>query len=419
MNIVKATKSKLYQLTANLGKKININLKYYLKNSFWIGLRQLTGIITSLVLSVIFTRLTTKQVFGQYQFFLAILSTLSIVSIPGLNTSIIQSTARGYDGSYKKAVKTRFLWSLIGIPILLIMGGYYYIYQEHILGTILMISSVFFPFLYAPTTWDAFFQGKERFDLSSKYAFAQSIINMIAMIIILFLFKGNLLAIIAGYLFFSTTFNILWFQKSLKYIKNNRKDENAIKYGWFLTKINILSIIAGNLDKILIGILLSPGDLAIYAIGTNFAKRFLNLAKSLLSVASPKITKTNTVNPKRYAQIFAISSVFAISLYFMFPFLIPMLFSTKYGNSIFLSQIVIIFLPFSVINLLYKNHFVLYLKNKKILLEESFIFPIVKILFMIPLLALFNVRGLAFLLGFQTILNMGILYFLNKKRGII
>ena len=214
-------KVKINNCIEQISKKISINLEYYLKNSFWIGLRQFTEITMSLGLSMVFVRLTTKEVFGQYQFILSILSILSIVSIPGLNTSVIQSTARSYEGNYKKAVKTKFLWSLLGIPMLLIMGGYYYIYQNRILGIALMITSVFFPFLYAPGIWDSFFQGKERFDLSTQYASIQSAINAIVMIATLFLFKNNLLAIILVYLISLAIFNILWFRKSLKYIKNS------------------------------------------------------------------------------------------------------------------------------------------------------------------------------------------------------
>ena len=397
-----------------ISKKMEINLEYYLKNSFWMGLRQVIEIIAGLGLFVAFARLATQEVFGQYQFILAILSTISIFSIPGLNASIIQSAARRYEGSYKKAIKISFLWSLLGIPTLLIIGGYYYIYQSHILGSALMLASVFFPFLYAPNTWDAFFIGKERFDLSAKYASIQAIINAIALISILFLFENNLLAIIFVYLISLTIFNVLWFWKSLKYIKNKKEDKETIKYGWFVTKINVIEIISGNFDKILIGVLLTPADLAIYIIGINLAKKFLNFIKSFLTIASPKISRVNTLSFRRYLNIFVILSIFAIGLYFIFPILIPSLFSTKYIDSIFLSQIIIIFLPLYILNILYKNHFLLYLKNKKILLQESIIFPTIKILLMIPLLHFFGIKGLAFLVGFQFLLDIIILYLLSK-----
>lgn len=378
-------------------------------------LRQIIVLGSGLALSIAFARLASQEVFGHYQFILSILSLVSIVSIPGLNVSILGSTARGFEGSFKRAVKTSFLWSLIGIPVLLAIGGYYYIYESHIVGLAFMAASLLFPFLFAPNTWDAFLQGKERFDIAARYASIQATVNAAAIIGILFLFKNNLLLIIVMYTLILALFNILWFRRSLRYVENKKEDKETIPYGWFVTKIQILSLIAGNLDKVLIAIFIGPAQLAVYAIGTNFAKKFLHFVKSLLGVATPTISKKNTVSIKLYGKIFILALIVAIVLFLLMPVLIPFLFSAKYTDSILLSQFVVAFLPFYILNILYKNHFLLYLKDKKILLRESIIFPLTKILLMIPLLYFFGIKGLALLIGFQSILNMTVLYFLNRK----
>ena len=93
---------------------------------------------------------------------------------------------------------------------------------------------------------------------------------------LLFLFKNNLLLIIVTYALTLAVFNILWFKRSLRFVENKKEDKETIPYGWFVTKIQVLSLIVGNLDKVLIGIFIGPAQLAVYAIGTNFAKKFLS-----------------------------------------------------------------------------------------------------------------------------------------------
>ncbi|PCI21344.1 hypothetical protein COB64_00475 [Candidatus Wolfebacteria bacterium] len=404
---------------------LRIKIKEYLdKNKFmsslfihgiWMTIRQVIVLGSGLALSIAFARLATQEVFGQYQLILSILSVVSIVSIPGLNMSILGSTARGFEGSFTRAVRTSFLWSLIGIPVLLAVGGYYYIYENPTVGLAFMALSLFFPFLYAPNTWDSFLQGKERFDVASRYSSIQALINAATIIAILFLFKDNLLLIVVAYALTLAFFNIVWYKKSLRYVENKNEDKETIPYGWFVTKIQILSLIAGNLDKVLIGIFIGPVQLAVYAIGINFSKKILYFVKSLLGVATPTISKKNTVSMKLYSKIFILATIFAGALFLFMPVLIPFLFSNKYVDSILLSQLVVAFLPFYILNILYKNHFLLYLKNKRILFYESIIFPITKILLMIPLIYFFGIIGLAFLIGFQNILNMAVLYLLHKK----
>jgi len=403
-----------FRLLSFLSRKIGMNLDYFLKNSIWTGMGQIVSIVAGLILSIAFARLLNEQTFGQYQFFISILSIISIISLPGFSTSIFQSTARGCDGSYKKATKTSFIWSLLGIPILVIVGAYYYIYQHQILGLSLMLASVFFPLIYVPTIWKSFLQGKERFDLCNKYSSLQAIINTSVLITTIFLLRDNLLAIVVIYLISLSVFNTLWFVKSLKYIKNKKIDKEVISYGWFLTKMRIVSLIAAHADKVIIGIFLGPVELAIYVIGTNFAKKFFELIKSFFTIASPKISRANTVSIKLYSIVFIAASTMAVILYFSFPFLVALLFSDKYKDSIFLSQLVILFCPFFALNVLYKNHFLFYIRNKSIIFYESIAFPIIKILLMIPLLSYFNIKGLAFLIGFQHLLDICILYVLHK-----
>ncbi len=397
-----------------LTKYTGFDFNYFAVSGFWVSLRQVLGIITGLALSMAFARLTSQELYGNYQYIISITSILAIITLPGLNTSIIQASARGFDGGYKKSIRKSFLWSLMGIPALFIIGAYYYINNNTGLGIGFMISSAFFPFLYAPKMWDSFFQGKSYFKLSTIYASIQSTIHALAMIGVVYWFSDSLVAIILVFLSISALFNIVFYFKSIKHIKNQKEDSQAISYGYFLTKIRILGTVAGEIDKVVIGIFLGPASLAIYAIGVTLAYKFFEFVKSILVIASPKISRSNTVSKKKYLKLFLFFLLASVVLYFILPFIVTLLYSEKYQESVILSQIVIMFLPFFVMTALYKSHFLLYVRNRKILLLESIIFPTLKILLTIPLLVFFKIEGLALLYGLQYPLNMMILYAINN-----
>ncbi|MCK9378664.1 MAG: oligosaccharide flippase family protein [Candidatus Moranbacteria bacterium] len=335
--MIKNLQDKIFKLTKKWGKIIGLDLTYFVKNGFWVAVRQIIGMIAGLSISISFARLASQEIFGQYQFVLSVLSIVSILSIPGLNTAITQSVARGYDGDYKKVVRMSFFWSLLGTPILLFIGGYYYIYQSHSLGVAFMIASVFFPFFYAPNTWDAFLQGKSRFDISTKYSSVQMTLNAVTTIVVVFLNRDKLIPIVVMYLASYTFFNGYYYFKSLKYIENEKTDSGTIKYGWFLTKINFLGIIANNIDNVLVGILLGPSTLAAYVIISLLANKYKDIAKVFVSVAIPKMSVMNYgiksivfIYKKLFIVMMLISALMASVYFVLVPIVNKFLFGDVY-----------------------------------------------------------------------------------------
>ncbi|HOW60781.1 MAG TPA: oligosaccharide flippase family protein [Candidatus Moranbacteria bacterium] len=275
------------------GEKIGIDLPYFVKHGFFATMRQIVDLLAGLLLAIMFARFATKDVFGHYQFVIAIFSIVSILSLPGLNTSVARSAAIGKDGDYKNAVKKSFIYSLWGIPILFIIGVFYYLTQSQELGIAFAISSFFFPLFYAPNTWGSFLQGKGRFDVFFKFGSTQSIINAIITSIVVFLNQNNLLPIIFTYFITYTIFNAAYYFKSFKYVENDEKDPDAIKYGKFLTIMNIFQLLAENVDKIIVGLLMPASSLAVYGVISMIPVRLKNVFGYILNITFSKIASKN------------------------------------------------------------------------------------------------------------------------------
>jgi len=61
-------------------------LPYFVENGFWVLLAQFINLTTSLVMSVIFARYLSKEIFGEYQLLLSFLGLIhrGVPPIPGL-----------------------------------------------------------------------------------------------------------------------------------------------------------------------------------------------------------------------------------------------------------------------------------------------------------------------------------------------
>lgn len=354
-------KNKIYYFSQKWGKKIGLDLPYFIKNGFWMMVRQLVDIASGLVPFIIFARFISKDVFGEYQFFLALLSTISIVSLPGLNVSVLRSVSRGFDGDYKKSVKSSFFWSLLGTPILLLLGFYYFYIGRVSLGISLMIASVFFPLIYAPNTWNAFLQGKNKYKLLFSFSSAQSIMNSLAIIIVVFLNRNNLVLIVIFYLISYTFFNCLYYWKSLKYIENDKQSMDGLGYGRFLTIMNTFQVIADNIDKVILGVLMPPSAVAAFGVISLIPIKARGVLKAFFAITFPKMSRDNFSlsnlwkNNKKIIFLFLGFNIFLGLIYFLIINKITLLFFGKnyinfYGYSRIFTIFVSIGLPLSLLS---------------------------------------------------------------------
>ncbi|MBA7469901.1 hypothetical protein ES707_05177 [subsurface metagenome] len=380
-------------------KRYGIDFAYIIRNEFWVYLRQGVLLIVGLATVVAFARLAPKEIYGQYNFIFAILAIVALVSIPGLDNAVLRSVARGNDGNYTEAVKTKFLWSLLGIPVLLGTGAYYYHYGTPIIGICLMISSVFFPFIYAPEIWKGFVQGKRRFDLMAKYGSMQSTVNAAAIIAILFLNPTHLVLIVVAHLAVTACLTCFFYLRSQRYIENKVEDNECVRYGYFLTTANIVTTLVQNIDKILIGILLGAPQLAIYSIALVVPREIRVLLKPAWTPFVPKFSqdwvKMTYIQEKarRFILPLALATLGGSLLYWFFIDDIMLLFfSSKYMESIIYSRILLLSILASIPTV-FLGYFTIAKKNTKAIVLGLYVSPILTLLITCSFIYLWGIMG--------------------------
>lgn len=334
-------------------KRVGINLHYLIKNSFWITLNQLVSIILGLLLSVFLARFLSKEVFGNYNLILSIISLLAIISMPGINISLTKAISRGKDGTYTKSTALSFIWSMLGVPMLLILGVYYYFYEQPEVGITLLLASIFFPLLYGLNTWINFLNGKKRFDLSVKYSIIQTFFRTFTIITILLLGVTTLVPIFAVFLLINSFFNVYYYYRSKKLVINNIEEKNWKSYIYKLSFVEFSALSYEYADKIIIGILLGPFPLAVYSIAATVISQIKGSMNQLLKIYYPKIFEMENedilFNLKKFFPKFILLNVGILTLIIiLMPWLILLLFSDKYSESIVYAQLYSITIPLSL-----------------------------------------------------------------------
>ncbi len=362
------------------------NYQTFLKNTTWTTINQVITVVLGILLSVVFARFTSKELFGEYNFLISVVAMVSIVTLPGLNTSMLRSVSRGMDGVYEKAVKLSFLWSLLGSPILFVIGFYYYFFNNQIIGLSLFITTIFFPLLYAPNNWISLLQGKKRFDIFAKYSIIQIIIKTSLIIITILSEPTNLLLIFISFLIGGAATNILFYYKSKKYVKNDSNEDGWEKSGFKLTLNDFVLLSYDNVDKILIGIFLGPTELAVYVIAVSVVTAIKGSLIQIIKVIFPSIFAMTKIELRKILKntlpILAIlNTSFILLIILALPFLMNLLYSQRYADSIFYAQIYSIIIPLTVLTVI--------LTTALISLKEENIILISRILGFVLLITLY------------------------------
>lgn len=247
-------------------KVIKLDLEYFIKGGFWLGISQTSNVLKGLILSILFANFLPKEIYGQYSFIFASLGIAMVFSLQGLNNSIIEAINRKYDGTYYKSLKLIFKWSFLGSIFLVGVGLYtLFIFQEKNM-LIFLTLALLFPFFSISPQYINFFLGKKDFRTLSKLNIIFNLVSTF-IIFILVIIKTSLfilvLTIILLHIVIQNYFSLILVKK---YIKNKKVSKSSISFGKKISFLSLLEIGVKNIDKYVIPFFLGFEALAIYIV---------------------------------------------------------------------------------------------------------------------------------------------------------
>ena len=108
-------KTKLLSILKKSEKYTKTDMTYMAKGGFWLTFAQVISSISSLLLTLAFASMVTKEVYGTYKYIFSLFALLSIPTLSGMGTAITQSVARGFEGSVIPAFKEKIKWGALGV----------------------------------------------------------------------------------------------------------------------------------------------------------------------------------------------------------------------------------------------------------------------------------------------------------------
>lgn len=319
------------------------DMVYLARGSFWLSIGQFVASMSAFLTSIAFANLLSPDAFGIYKYIISINSLLLITTLSGMDSAITQSVSRGFDGTLNSGVKTKMKWGLFGTILSFGIALYYFLNGNMILSISFSLVAFFVPFAESFDMYNSLLFGKKLFDVQTKYNVIKKLITLVVMISVLFLTK-NLYYIILAY-FLSTTLPNLYFLKRTErlYKENDNIDKESVKYGKNLSAINIITLILGELDKVLVFQYVGAANLAIYSLAVAPTDQIKGLLKNVNALALPQFAqRTPDEIRKTIWQKIKILSFVSILIILVYVILAPFfykIFFPKYLDSIVFSQI--------------------------------------------------------------------------------
>lgn len=324
---------------------IKKRIKKYGPKAFWSGTNQIAETLAAFILSILFTRLTTKELYGQYLFILAIFGLISLLSIPGSRVVIMRLVARDIDGIFKKALLWGTKFSLLGVPVLILIGAYFYFFESKEIGIAVLITAIFLPFVSSFKSWLSYYKGKEKFKELALLNILKQGINIISVALAI-IFSKNILVVMLAYFASNSLFNVLYCLRISSKIKNTKLSKNWKKQSFSLSTIEVSELAFGRIDVLLIGSMMSMNQVAIYGLVMKVVSVFLKGFRSLMEIIMPKIIRDKNIKISYFNKLFLLTLPLPFVLKPVLELFIVIFYGKEFRDVVTYSHIYIFVLPF-------------------------------------------------------------------------
>ncbi len=319
------------------------DMVYLAHNGFWLVVGQGGAIILTLALATAFGHLATQDAYGNYKYVLTLAGLLGTLTLSGLATGLTQSTAKGYDGALRQAVRLNLRWSVGLVLVALGAAVYYFAFAHNIyLALSLVIIAVFMPFLNGFSLYDSFLIGKKKFRRDTLYYLAENAFLTTCLIVTIFVSTRAILLVLV-YFLASTLMNAFFYRASLRVAENDKEDPELLTYSTHLSVLSIVGAITDKIDSIAVFSMLGPAQLGIYAFAIAIPEQIKGALKNVIPLSMPKFAERSIGEIKRTVGkrifILAFALTLLVLLYVaLVPFIFKLLFPV-YTESIRYSQV--------------------------------------------------------------------------------
>lgn len=384
---------------------------------------QIVASLSGLALSVAFAHLVPKDVYGTYRFVLSAAGMLSAFSLTGLAPAIARAAARGFEGTLPRGFALRLKWN-----VFIAIGGagasiYYFLNGNTELALGMLIAAAFVPFLTSFSLYAPFLEGKKNFRSFALLGMVGNLAPALSVIAAMTLTSEPVWLVLAYYVSMTATLGSLYIHTLRAHVANGSADESLVTQGKHLSLVNVISMIADQLDKVLIFHFLGAAPLAVYTFALAPTKQLQGINKIAKSLVLPKLAVTDIPTIKRTLPrkvfLYFLAVAAAVAAYIAAaPFFYRILFP-QYMESVLYSQIAaltLLFVPVSILRRTFTAHF----KKKELYTSEIAVSVIlvVSIAILVPLFGIWGAIAAMFMASVTDAIVGTYLFFrLDDRKG--
>lgn len=329
-----------------LGRYAKTDMVYLVSGGFWLTVGQIFVSVSAFFIAVTYANLLSVEVYGTYKFVIAIAAVMSVFTLPGLSSAVVRSVARGKYGSIIPATWLRIYGGLFGALCTLIIAGYYYFQGNTLLALSCVIIAIFLPIFDTFNSVTPYLHARGEFKRDAIYSTIIRALTSILLIIAAFLTRDLLLLLVLYFASHSILRLFLYWWVLLREPPHGEKDPGIMRYGIHLSAMNAFSVIATQLDKILLFHYLGAVEVAIYSIATALPENLKGFVRNSAALVAPKYSRILPVDVPRLLPglwqkltLFTLAILaFTVCYIFAAPIFFSLLFP-EYLESVAFSQV--------------------------------------------------------------------------------
>lgn len=266
---------------------------YLARGSFWLMAGQAAGMVITLGLAVAFSHLASKEAYGTYRFLLSLSSLISIASLTGIATALIQTTGKGVKGILGVAVKESLVWGAGTVAVGVVVAAYYLTKGNEQLALGLLIIALGTPLLRSVNLYLSYLNGLKQYATHTLFSTLQSFVNALALIGLLLITDSPLL-LVSVFFVGQIVVGAVGVVHALYQQKTSAPAEEIRSFKGYARQrsmVNAISVIGNNIDSVIIFHYLGAAPVAIYYFATAIPNQLNGVVKNFYTLALPRFSK--------------------------------------------------------------------------------------------------------------------------------
>lgn len=289
-----------------------------------------------------------KEIIGHYHFVLSVIALVSITALPGMRAALMQSIARGYGGFFKTATKYSVLGAGVGSVMLGGIGGYFLLFKDDpIMAAAFGVAALFNPLSQGLMIWKSSYTGAERFKALSLIDASATLATSLFLIASVFVHTETPVLLLSIAVIIPALQNlIMWCIEYGKYREATTAEDRMQEYGLKTSGYDVLTTVAGQVDRLAIYNFMSAGDLAVYNVAMKIPEAIKNVFQNIGFVIMPKFSRmkvfTDGLDRKlKWLSFFSLIAIVAVT-FTIFPWIYLLIVPESYAYSLVYAQALLI-----------------------------------------------------------------------------